>query len=312
MTNIYGAEGILYRKDRLSMREMLDVVGVGSLPAWVLWISGVHFLVGLALWLSWRSGGTMEPVVWFIQGPSAVFMFGSAIVETILAFRVWRSFSPKQALWIAWACLTFAGVCRAAGMFVAHVLTPQRGLIVIPGLAGNTRFHEWGLLFSGPYATLLMLVAFGIAVFTYWRLGARARFRVIDFVVVSVAGVYVGREMYELLVLYPGSLRDWTSYWRWAMDPILLLTLIGALTLIRATRMQSGGLVGMTWAMYAVGVFFTFMGNACIWMVNYGHLAWDQASAVLWFVWLPISTAFAIAPAFQSEAISRIKRGWRP
>jgi hypothetical protein len=125
-------------------------------------------------------------------------------------------------------------------------------------------------------------------------------------------GFYVLRQIWELLFLYRADLA--ANPWKllnWVTDPLLFGGLGLALLLYRTSGgFAEGGLVGRSWACYALGLVLSAVGDMGYWSVYSGWLDWDQASLVTWFIWYPAAAAYALGPALQVEAAALLRREW--
>jgi hypothetical protein len=88
----------------------------------------------------------------------------------------------------------------------------------------------------------------------------------------------------------------------WPVDPLLVLLVAEALLLNRSAREMGAGWVSRCWRSYSIGVFLVLLGDLGLWLTAYGYLPWPWNS-VVWYIWLPASCAFALAPAYQLETI---------
>ena len=90
---------------------------------------------------------------------------------------------------------------------------------------------------------------------------------------------------------------------RWPVDPLLCLLLAEGLLLHRSVQQMGSGWISRCWGSMSMGIFLVLLGDLGIWLTSFGYLVWPWNS-VIWYVWLPAASAFAVAPAYQLEAIS--------
>jgi hypothetical protein len=64
------------------------------------------------------------------------------------------------------------------------------------------------------------------------------------------------------------------------------------------------GWIGRCWRAVCVGIFLMCFGVIALWATAWGYLPWPWSS-LIWYLWLPAGAAFALAPAYQLEAIQR-------
>jgi hypothetical protein len=62
------------------------------------------------------------------------------------------------------------------------------------------------------------------------------------------------------------------------------------------------GYVSKVWGAFAAGIFLTSLCSLLNWLTAYGLVDWKQ-TAFVWYLWYPASAAFALAPAYQWEAL---------
>ena len=66
---------------------------------------------------------------------------------------------------------------------------------------------------------------------------------------------------------------------------------------------MGGGLVASCWNSYVVAIFLTAFGDLGITLEAYGYIP-GPLLPIAWLVWYPASAAFALGPAFLSEAVA--------
>ena len=94
----------------------------------------------------------------------------------------------------------------------------------------------------------------------------------------------------------------WLEAARWPTDPLLALLLGEALLLYRSAGRMGSGLIGRCWKAFSLGAFLIAAGDVGGWAERSGYLPYPWSS-IIWYVWLPATACFALAPAYQLEAI---------
>lgn len=294
------------------MLQAIRVIRPGTLAEWIVAIAAVHIGLGLGVWVYWQMGGGFGAVRWYFDGPGAIALLGFAVMETALAGLVWSNFNWSQPMWASWGCLTLAGAVRTTGVVVAHILTAPAWLNPLPDWVGREPLRGIGLMLTGPGHVLFVVLAMAIALQVYWSEGWKAGLRRVDWIALGAVGLYVLRQMYELVFVYREEfVREPYKLWNWVTDPLILVALGLALLLYRTSGgYGSGGLVGRCWAMYALGLFLSAMGDMALWLEWSGRLTWSQISLLTWYIWYPAAAAYAAGPALQWEAARSARRAW--
>ncbi len=245
----------------------------------------------------------------------SVFLIGLAAVEYLLALVSWRLFAPGDRLRQAWLLLSFAAACRLLGLIGANLYSgfafwgdrPFRG----PAAEEAGLIRDISLSFSTPIAVLFMAAGLLIVLRAYKSLGMLPRPGPAGSILLGAAAIFLVLEGLEFRrwlagLSGPAPLLKMLS---WMNDPLTGLLLLEAVLLARAAGAMRGGLIGSCWKTYAVAVFLTAFGDLGIWATSYGWLPW-QYVYVNSGVWMAAAAAFALAPAYQVEAIVRARNPW--
>ena len=75
-----------------------------------------------------------------------------------------------------------------------------------------------------------------------------------------------------------------------------------ALLLRRSVQRMGSSRIAKCWSAFSIGVFLIALGDVGGWAEVYGYLPYPWSS-LTWFLWLPAAACFALAPAYQLEAI---------
>lgn len=278
-------------------------MGRGHVVPWIVCGALLPLLAGWALWIHWRVTGDYRLVAWFFHYVTPPVLVGLPLCQSTFAFRAWREFSPKQPMWAVWGGLTVAAVSQAVGAVFSQIVGVDTPLNPWPALASDPSWRAFGITLGGPVHLALLLVSFAIAVPVYRSFGWRTPPRWHDWGVVLLAASYVAMQARDLVLSYPEELRRPARLLSWLMDPLLVVLLILAFVLWRSAGSLEGGLTGLCWGCYGLGILLTLLGNFANWTVWSQRLKWSDASVISWYIWIPAYAGFALGPALQVEAI---------
>jgi hypothetical protein len=151
-----------------------------------------------------------------------------------------------------------------------------------------------GLFISGPLQMICLACGLGVVLRVYMRLGYSFRLKALDWLLVAVSvGSAVAGIAQNIITPSSGILTD----------PLLCCLLLQAIVLRRSIAQMGGGLVAACWTSYVVAIFLTALGDVGIGMAAYSLVptAWLP---ITWMIWYPAAAAYAIGPAFLSEAVA--------
>jgi hypothetical protein len=133
-----------------------------------------------------------------------------------------------------------------------------------------------------------------------------------DALLLTAFAAYCIREGMDLVAaLRMGKQPPLREILLWPVDPVLWLLLAEAILLHRSVQRTGMGLIGRCWRTFSAGIFLVLLGDVMIWATAYGYLPWPWSS-LQWYVWMPASASFALAPAYQLEAIRWASSGQGP
>lgn len=268
----------------------------------------VCLLLGIVALVGWGATGNVNWVVSFFRIPGALLTVSFALIEFWLCRRVRTHFLPGEALHSAWAWIGLSAFCQLFSAIFTQVLSLSGGinpLAILPGWSETTGtlLREFGLVLGGTFRYGLLAVGLLGALFAYRRANLLGRFRLVDWLLLGTAIAYVGREFADVaFALRNGKHPDLLEVAGWPVDPLLVLLFGEALLLHRSVRGMGRGWISRCWSAYSVGIFLVLLGDLGILLTNYAYLVWPW-NAVVWYIWLPASCAFALAPAYQLETI---------
>ena len=175
----------------------------------------------------------------------------------------------------------------------------------MPGWSQPTAqlFRQAGLILGGTFRYGLLAAGLFWSLRVYRRTGFLSRLRAVDWVLLALAGAYLAREVTSVVAaIRAGKHPDLFEIAGWPVDPLLCLLLAEALLLHRSVQQMGSGWISRCWGSMSMGIFLVLLGDLGIWLTSFGYLVWPWNS-VIWYVWLPAASAFAVAPAYQLEAI---------
>ena len=285
-------------------------------PGWtrlVVLTAGCYLALGLAAFAVWWRTDDPAWVELFFRTPGALAALCLATIELWFSLHVIRQFAPGEALRPAWMLIGCSAGCNLAGVVLSEV--PGARLQLLPahlamGLeAAASRWREIGLTLAGTYRFALLAAGLYYALKVYRQSGFLKQLRVLDWILLAIPAGYVVHNISgQVADLWLGK---WPEIWvalRWLVDPLLWLLLVQALLLFRSVRGMGEGWTSRCWGSYSTAVFLTSLGDIGVWAANQGNLPRPLIS-LTWYAWLPAAAAFALAPAYQLEAIREAIRG---
>jgi len=271
----------------------------------ILSASAACFAGGIAALVAWRLSGDSVWVEQFFRIPGSFMMVLLASIQVWLSIWAARQFSPGEEMHSAWNLITMSAMCAAAASVLVRWLSVPSILNPVVRLSATPEqwfreFRTAGHLLAGPVRFALLAAGLYVALRAYRRAGFLGRLRWPDVVVLAMFAAYLARNVADIVAAHRHF--EWVEVARWPTDPLLMLLLAEGMLLRRSVQRMGSGWVGRCWAAFSLGVFLTAAGDVGGWAEAYGYLPYPW-SAVVWFVWLPAAVCFAVAPAYQLEAI---------
>jgi hypothetical protein len=246
----------------------------------------------------------------YFRLPGALALVFLAVAELLFCLRVQWEYSPAQPMRKAWNLIVISAGCDLAGALLIQILSAQTALNPLRHTAWwsaseATSLREYGLVIGGSMRFAFLTAGLFQALRSYRKSGFLARLAVIDWVLLAATGAYVVREAADVIFAmqhgkHPGA----SEVLGWPTDPLLWLLLAESLLLYRSVCQMGPGWVGRCWKAFSLGVALLVLGDIAIWATNYGYLPWPWSS-LGWYIWLPAAAAFAMAPAYQLDAVCR-------
>jgi hypothetical protein len=270
----------------------------------------VGYLVAAAVCFAvWIFTGSFTWVEFCFSVPGALLLVFLPAVELAMSAQVVREFTPGQPLHNAWRLIAISAGCEMAGAVEVHLLGNKTlSLLHHPALISNSTLQvlqQSGFVLGGTCRFGLLSAGLFWTLHAYRRAGFLARLTPGDWAILAAMGAFVVRESWDLVVaLQHGKHPGLAEMMGWPLDPMLCLLMGQAILLFRSARHMGQGWISRCWQAFSVGLALVVLGNFAGWATNYGYLPWPWSS-LNWLVWLPAAGAFALAPVYQLEAISR-------
>jgi hypothetical protein len=280
----------------------------------ILSISGASFLVGLAALVAWQATGDAEWIYQFFRVPAALLMVWLAAVALWLSLSVRLHFAPDELMRRAWTLISLSATAELAGSIGVQILGRRSRVNMLERLPGwsaelGRGIEAAGHLFGGPVRFALLAGGLWYALMAYRKARFPGRLRPLDWLALALFSSAVVRTAGVVVAaVRTGKTVTWVEAANWPTDPLLCWLLALALLLYRSVQQMGGGWIGQCWKAISIGVFLTAAGDVGTLLDAYGYLP-SPWSAAVWFVWLPASACFALAPAYQLEAIRNAREG---
>lgn len=279
----------------------------------VLLAIAAHVAAALAAFGYWMATGDVGPAVRLFRYPGALLLVQLAAVEFGITLIVWREYSSTDAMHTPWLLMTLAAACHLCGALFAQLLSsgsPLNPLVYLPvwsePLAVACR--DFGLAIGGPVQMALLACGLRLLLHVYRRAGILQSVTRADWVVLALVGAYTARSVHHLVAaIATGTPLSAGLLIETSTDPLLLLLLFEAMVIRRSVCGMCGGLIGKCWLAYTMAIFLTLLGNLAVWATSSGFLPWP-VSSLGWFAWLAAAAAYALAPAYQMEALRKARQ----
>jgi len=245
----------------------------------------------------------------FFHGPGAMFLVTLACFGFSLARMAVRQFSEGEPLQPAWFLIMLSGGCQLAGAICVQILSVSSPLNPLAyGAnawtgANPADIRRFGLLVGGPLQMLLLAGGLAYVLRLCVRTHIAIRCRPADglFLLIAAAGAYL--EIRHLAgATRAGQVLTTYDVLLVSGGPLLMVLLVQATLIRRFMTALGGGMIAKCWSSFAAAIFLAALGNLGFWLANYGYLPAPLAQTT-WYIWLLSSTAFALGPGWQIEAV---------
>jgi hypothetical protein len=280
----------------------------------ILAIGGASLVSAVGAIAAWQATDNPAWVYEFLKVPAALLMVWLSAVECWLAAAARLQFAPGELMRRVWTWISLSAAADFAGSLGVQIFGANSRLNLLTwapaGRATLVReINTLGHLLGGPIRFALLAAGVWYAIVAYRRARFLGRLRITDRVLLGLFALYLARNVVDVVrAVHGGKVVSWAEAANWPTDPLLGVLFALAMTLYRSVSEMGDGWIGRCWRALSIGVFLTAVADVGAWAVAYGYLPY-VASIVLWFFWLPAAICFALAPAYQLEAIANARAG---
>jgi hypothetical protein len=275
----------------------------------ILLVTGAYLLVGVGTFVEWRITGNDSWIEGFFQSPGALLALWLAIVNCAFSYRARNFFASSEPMHTAWTLVCLSAACDVVGVLATQILAATSAMNPLfhmsfwsAGLGDEVR--QVGLVLGGVCRFGLLAGGLWYAIEAYRRSGLLAGYRWLDHALLGIMAAYVISEIVEVMTAIRDVRRPTlVQIAGWPVDPLLWFLLAQALLLRRSAKAMGGGWIGRCWKTMSAGVVLVAAGDVMLMATRMGYLPWPY-SALEWYIWLPAAAAFALAPAYQIEAVA--------
>lgn len=254
--------------------------------------------------------GDFSWTIGFTRYQGALFLILYALWSTVLTARVASGFLPGDRMRVAWLLMLAASALRLASSLIIQLFTHESGLNPIPVFwpGWNSDLRETifniGVHLGGPVQYTVLLAGIVSAIRGYRQLGLVRPLRAMDWVIsgglVLHAAAQTGSAYFWATVENVSTGFGW--WLGYLTDPLLAAAVTASIIMRRSSALLRGGLLEMSWASMASAVFFTAVGNVCLWAMRADYIKWPYDS-LTWLIWYLPAIFYTTAPAYQLQAM---------
>jgi hypothetical protein len=276
------------------------------MPVFPWFMAGLQVALGGSAIVQWALTGDPAPLLTFFRLHSPLVLCALALFEYLAAVACCRQFERGEPLRQAWLFIAAASGCRLTGMAVTSFFGwfSGRGIPALPETASlAAAVPDLNLAIVRPLCAALLGVGLLRVIMLHRSVDLLRRSGPFDRALLAVAA---------LLALAGVVVRSGSFAWlgaqsiaggaRWLSGAALGFLLVEAVLLRRPVLQMGDGLVGRVWGAYVAAIFLTVVGDLAAWAVSSAAVAW-QYSWVHTSVWLLAGLSYALAPAYQIQAI---------
>jgi Putative zinc-finger len=263
-----------------------------------------HVMLGFVAYAAWRFTGNPRWVRAFFGSAGDLFLMELAIAAFYLALEVRRGFSVGEPLYRGWYLITTAFACDVLGSIFGKLLATQPNPLwnfFIP-----EQLHQFGLFMGGPLEMLLLGGGLLSIVHAYHRAG------IITFDLSTPELLLLASAMAYTLcaniqadaAIHSGMIWTLQDSMKVSLDPLLLVLLGAAMVLRRSVQNLGEKALARCWSAMVWAICLIFVGDMIHWATTY-HLLPAQIGSIGWHVWFVSGTSYALACAFQLQAMEK-------
>jgi hypothetical protein len=268
----------------------------------------IYLVAGLAVFAVWQLTGNIVWLEQFFSLPSALFLIWLSGLQLWFSRQVCGEFSPGEPMLLAWKLISISALVDLAGTTAIQLLSGEKAWNPLVYASWWSRplgkaIFEAGHVLQGTCRFALLAAGLWCVLKLYRISGFLGRLRIVDWLLLAAFAGYVVREGFDLAAAFQNGKRvNWGESLLWPVDPMLWLLFAEAMLLHRSVQRTGIGLIGRCWRTFSAGILLTLLGDLMIWAASYGYLPWPWSS-LSWYVWMPAAASFALAPAYQLEAM---------
>lgn len=277
----------------------------------ILFLALFQIFTGLVLHAEWILTGNQAWLQDYFNYQGAIYFIFLDVFKLCLCVFAWQQFKQKESLRSAWFVISLAMGFQLAGDILKHWLAVDTYMNPLHYVwqEWNAPFantlHEWGSALAGPLFMAVLAVGLYEGLLHYKRIGMRGKLRPLDLILVSAAGIYglyVIETVVRIALKNPSSIQTgWIL--TWPNDLLLAVLLLEAILLFRTSADMGQGYIARAWGAFAVAIFLTCMESLGQWLTAFGYFRYPE-NAVMWYLWFVWAAVFALAPAYQVDAIT--------
>jgi hypothetical protein len=278
----------------------------------ILWVTAAYVVAGVLSLCAWLASRDFRFVENYFRVPGALLMVWLGTSELVFCRQVLREFPPRQPLHAAWFLIAFSAACGLCGALCVQILSTESAVNPLTYFAWWSRqaaqtLRDFGQTFGGTFRFVTLAAGLLRVLRVYRQSGFLSGLSIPDWSILSLVALYIGRETWDVIVALRGGTHfGITTILGWPVDPLLWILLAEAMIISRTVRRMGLGSIGRTFNAFSIGIFLVALGDISIWATNWGYLPWPW-TAIGWYWWMPAAAAFALAPAYQLEAISQAR-----
>ena len=273
--------------------------------------SSAHLSVGVVTHTLWLLKGDETLFRYYFCYEDPLFLVLCTALEFSLASVARKQFSHGQLLRRAWLLITIAAFFHVIGMILSHIfctdsyLNPLYALDVSWYKPTKAILEPVSMFIGGPMHMAVLASGLFLALRLYRKHGIRRELKGVDWIILGIVIAYTLRVAYVLIRLRlganPSTRFHLLEALTWANDSLLCVLLFQAIFLRRSVAQLGWGCVAKCWGAYVIAIFLTSLGSMGMWATNFGILPYTE-SAVVWYIWPLVYTAYALGPTYQVEA----------